>query len=68
MKAMYRLMPAPKTLEDPLATPRCLDDAALVSPTSALVNAQTETARMTELLERMLQMIVDALTTGNIEH
>ena len=68
MRAMYRLMPAPKTLEDPLATPRYLDDAALVSPTSALVNAQTEAARMTELLERMLQMIVDALTTGNVEH
>lgn len=67
MELMKRLLPDLKQAPDPLARPRYLDSSALDSPALALSNAQSETARMTELLDRMVEMSLATLEDGSIE-
>ena len=67
MRAVARLLPEQAAVADPLAAPRYLDRSALNTPAVALSNAQTETGRMTELLDRMLVLSMEVLARGSIE-
>jgi phosphate:Na+ symporter len=67
MRAVARLLPEQAAAADPLAAPRYLDRSALNTPAVALSNAQTETGRMTELLDRMLVLSMEVLARGSIE-
>jgi phosphate:Na+ symporter len=51
--------------EDGLARPRYLDPLSLSSPPVALANATLETARMTEILERMFATALDAIAANS---
>lgn len=62
-----RIMPDPPARNDTLHAPRYLDTAALAFPAAALSNAATETARMSELLERMFTTALDVLATHRLE-
>ena len=52
---------------DGLHRPRYLDNTALRTPVAAFTNAQSETVRMTELLDRMFQTAAHALHSGSLE-
>lgn len=67
MAGIKRLLPDVRQPFDTLAKPRYLDTIALDSPALALSNAQSETARMTEVLDRMVETSLSTLTDGNIE-
>ncbi|MDE2445892.1 MAG: Na/Pi cotransporter family protein [Alphaproteobacteria bacterium] len=51
--------------EDSLARPRYLDPLSLSSPPVALANATLETARMTEILERMFTTALEAIAANS---
>lgn len=67
MRAVAKAMPDEAATPDSLAAPRYLERAALNTPAVALSNAQTETGRMTELLDRMLVLSMEVLACGSIE-
>ncbi|MFW6076603.1 MAG: Na/Pi cotransporter family protein [Hyphomicrobiales bacterium] len=67
MRGIERALPSESAAADPLAAPRYLDRSALNTPAVALSNAQTETGRMTELLDRMLVLSMEVLSSGSIE-
>jgi phosphate:Na+ symporter len=67
MSGVERVLPNVAAAADHLAAPRYLDRAALNTPAVALSNAQAETGRMTELLDRMLSLSMEVLTGGTIE-
>jgi phosphate:Na+ symporter len=67
MRLVRKAMPDVAQPHDPLAKPRYLDPAALASPALALSNAQQETTRMAEVLERMFETATDALHSGSME-
>jgi phosphate:Na+ symporter len=67
MRGFERLLPGIKPAADTLASPRYLDHGALDTPSLALSNAQYETARMTELLDRMVETALGGLKSGNLE-
>jgi phosphate:Na+ symporter len=66
-RLMRRLLPDERQEEDRLASPRYLDPGAIATPAVALSNALLETARMTELLERMFDTALLALRSGSLE-
>jgi phosphate:Na+ symporter len=67
MAAAHRLLPDRPQPFDPFLAPRYLDPAALATPAVALSNAATEAARMSEVLDRMLGIALDALTSRQAE-
>jgi phosphate:Na+ symporter len=67
MRAVEWVLPSEAATADTLAAPRYLDRSALNTPAVALSNAQTETGRMTELLDRMLGLSMEVLASGSIE-
>jgi len=67
VQGVKRALPDVKQAVDWLAKPRYLDPTAFESPALALSNAQSETARMTELLDRMVEASLATLKDGNIE-
>jgi phosphate:Na+ symporter len=67
MSGIERVMPDQAAATDSLAAPRYLDRSALSTPAVALSNAQSETGRMTELLERMLGLSMEVLESGSLE-
>ena len=62
-----RLLPDAVQTEDSLHAPRYLEIAALSSPSIALTNATMETARMSEILDRMFKTALRAMATGSTE-
>ena len=66
-RLVARLIPDEKQDGDRLASPRYLDVASLSSPAAALANAALETARMSEVLDRMFDTALAALRTGSLE-
>jgi phosphate:Na+ symporter len=68
MKGVARLWPDVADTPDTLERPRYLDRASLDVPAAALVNAQTETVRMTEILDRMFQISADAIQTHDMSN
>ena len=66
MSFIERLLPDAVGPADTLDEPRYLDHLALDTPAAAFSNAQTETVRMTELLDRMFQTSAHALRTGDL--
>ncbi|MGH6906595.1 MAG: Na/Pi cotransporter family protein, partial [Aestuariivirga sp.] len=66
-RLMQRLLPDEKQEADSLALPRYLDAAALATPPVALSNALLETARMSEILDRMFDTALLALRSGSLE-
>ena len=67
MRGVEWVLPSEAATADTLAAPRYLDRGALNTPAVALSNAQTETGRMTELLDRMLGLSMEVLASGSIE-
>jgi phosphate:Na+ symporter len=67
MGGVERALPNLNATADSLAVPRYLDRGALSTPAVALSSAQTETGRMTELLDRMLVLSMEVLASGSIE-
>lgn len=67
MSGLERVMPNETVTADSLAAPRYLERGALNTPAVALSNAQSETGRMTELLDRMLVLSMEVLSRGSIE-
>jgi phosphate:Na+ symporter len=67
MGGVERMLPNENATADSLAAPRYLDRTALSTPAVALSNAQSETGRMTELLDRMLVLSMEVLASGTIE-
>jgi phosphate:Na+ symporter len=67
MTLVKKALPDAAAPNDLLAEPRYLDPAALTSPALALSNAQQETTRMAELLERMFETATEALHSGSME-
>jgi phosphate:Na+ symporter len=67
MRGVEWVLPSEAATADTLAAPRYLDRSALNTPAVALSNAQTETGRMTELLDRMLGLSMEVLASGSIE-
>jgi phosphate:Na+ symporter len=67
MRGVERVLPNVAATADSLAVPRYLDRGALTTPAVALSNAQSETGRMTELLDRMLELSMEVLEGGSIE-
>ena len=53
--------------QDSLSMPRYLDPLSLSSPPVALANATLETARMTEILDRMFTAALQAVAVGSKE-
>ena len=66
MNALERILPDLAAQSDTLDEPRYLDHVALDTPAAAFSNAQTETVRMTELLDRMFDVSAHALRTGDL--
>ncbi|NNE24901.1 MAG: Na/Pi cotransporter family protein [Rhizobiales bacterium] len=67
MNMIERLLPDVADQADTLDEPRYLDHRALDTPGAAFSNAQTETVRMTELLDRMFEISAHALRTGDLQ-
>lgn len=67
MRGLERALPDLMAAPDTLARPRYLDPGAFATPAVALSNAQSETARMTELLDRMLSLSIESMASGAIE-
>ncbi len=67
MAAVTRLLPVARVEADALLEPRYLDRSAFETPQVALSNAQQETVRMTELLDRMFATAVASLASKKIE-
>lgn len=67
MRGLERALPDLMAARDNLAAPRYLDPGAFATPAVALSNAQAETARMTELLDRMLSLSIESMASGAIE-
>ena len=67
MRVVKRLLPDQRAADDHLIKPRYLDRRALESASVALSNAALETARMTELLDRMFRNAVEALKSDMAE-
>ena len=67
MRIVKRLLPDQRAAADHLIKPRYLDRRALESASVALSNAALETARMTELLDRMFRNAVEALKSDMVE-
>ena len=66
-RIMLRILPEEQAEGDRIAVPRYLDTKAIKTPAVALSNALLETVRMSELVERMFDMALTALRSGNIE-
>ena len=66
MGFIERVLPDTADQTDTLEEPRYLDHLALDTPAAAFSNAQTETVRMTELLDRMFDISAHALRTGDL--
>jgi phosphate:Na+ symporter len=64
---LRQIMPDANVVEDTLARPRYLDASALNSPSIALANATIETARMSEVLDRMFKTALKAMANESIE-
>lgn len=62
-----RFLPDQAESQDTLDSPRYLDVTALNSPTIALANATIETARMSEVLDRMFKTALKAMSSGSTE-
>lgn len=62
-----RVLPDEDSLEDSLDRPRYLEATALAQPAIALTNATMETARMSEVLDRMFKTALKAMATGSTE-
>jgi phosphate:Na+ symporter len=62
-----RIVPDRNQEPDNLSQPRYLDQMALATPNMALYNATLETVRMSELLDRVFDMAVEAFRTGSVE-
>ena len=67
MAGMARLLPETRIAADQMLEPRYLDRSAFETPQVALSNAQQETVRMTELLDRMFVVAVESLTSKKLE-
>ena len=67
MAGMNKLLPDTRVVVDRLLEPRYLDRSAFETPQVALSNAQQETVRMTELLDRMFATAVDSLISKKLE-
>ncbi len=67
MQAMMKLLPDTRSAADPILEPRYLDRSAFETPQVALSNAQQETVRMTELLDRMFDTAIESLNTQKLE-
>jgi len=67
MQAMTRLLPDTRIAADQILEPRYLDRSAFETPRVALSNAQQETVRMTELLDRMFDTAIESLNTQKLE-
>mgnify|MGYP000202659825 CR=1 FL=1 len=66
-RLLNRIMPDETAAEDSLARPRYLDPSVLGSPALALSNAQMETVRMSEVLDRMFTVALKSLNGGGVE-
>jgi phosphate:Na+ symporter len=66
-RLMRRIFPDPKETPDNLAKPRYLDRGTLATPAVALANAALETARMSEILERMFGVALNTMKGGGLE-
>jgi phosphate:Na+ symporter len=62
-----RLVPDSTAPEDSLKSPRYLDPTAISSPVIALANANIELARMGEILERMFNTALKAMSQSSME-
>ncbi len=67
MSLIERVLPDAVEQTDTLDEPRYLDHLALDTPPAAFSNAQAETVRMTELLDRMFETAAHALRTGDLD-
>lgn len=67
MHGAAKALPDLRAAPDTLAEPRYLDASALNTPAVALSNAQSETVRMTELLDRMLASSMEAMASESLE-
>lgn len=67
MKLAKLMLPDSKEPVDSLKNPRYLDRQALITPAVALTNAAHETVRMAELVERMMDLAMEALKTSSLE-
>lgn len=67
LQLVKRLLPDQKSADDFLVKPRYLDRSSLESASVALSNAALETARMTELLDRMFRATIEALKSNRAE-
>lgn len=67
LRIVRRMLPDRRAADDHLSKPRYLDRVALESASVALSNASLETARMTELLDRMFRSAIEALKTDKAE-
>ncbi len=67
MTLIERVLPDQASQTDTLDEPRYLDHLALDTPAAAFSNAQTETVRMTELLDRMFEISAHALRSGDLD-
>src|SRR4029453_16637606 len=64
---MRKVLPEQPVPEDGPGPPRYLDPLSLEMPAIALSNAQAEIARMTEILDRMFELVAEVLRTGKLE-
>jgi phosphate:Na+ symporter len=64
---MRKVLPEQPVPEDGPGPPRYLDPLSLEMPAIALSNAQAEIARMTEILDRMFELVAEVLRSGKLE-
>ncbi|MGI9465241.1 MAG: Na/Pi cotransporter family protein [Aestuariivirgaceae bacterium] len=67
MSLTERALPDMAGQTDTLYEPRYLDHLALDTPAAAFSNAQAETVRMTEVLDRMFETAAQALRNGDLD-
>ncbi len=67
MQLMRKVLPERPVPEDGPGPPRYLDPLSLEMPAIALSNVQAEITRMTEILDRMFELVAEVLRNGKLE-
>jgi phosphate:Na+ symporter len=67
VRGLQAVLPNTSSDENRYGAPKYLDKAVLDTPEAALANATVETLRMSEMLETMLSIALDALKTNKLE-